>query len=116
MIFDLTGNKLAEAYNQATRMYNVQLMGTHGGKLFVNLTGNGGFYKYAGGQGGGGDGILVVDIANPAAPRGVRFLRTLGFATHLEFFGNDVYVASGYFGLFHLDLNGPADLPIEPIM
>jgi hypothetical protein len=116
IVFDMTGNKLSEAYNQATRMYNVQLMGTHAGKLFVNLTGNGGFYKSSWGQGGGGDGILVVDISNPSNPRGVRFLRTLGFATHLEFFGDDVYVASGYFGLFHLNLSGPPDLPTEPIM
>jgi hypothetical protein len=58
----------------------------------------------------------VIDISNASAPRGVRFLRTLGFATHLEFFGDDVYVASGYFGLFHMNLNAPADLPTEPIM
>jgi Beta propeller domain/LVIVD repeat len=116
VVFDMSGNKLGEAYNQATRMYNVQLMGTHAGKLFVNLTGNGSFYRSRWGQGGGGDGILVIDISNASAPRGVRFLRTLGFATHLEFFGDDVYVASGYFGLFHMNLNAPADLPTEPIM
>jgi hypothetical protein len=116
MIFDLSGNKLATAYDKPTRMYNMQLMGTHQGKLFINLTGNGQYYSYYGYSGGGGDGILVVDVANAGAPRGVKFLRTLGYATHLEFFGDDVYVASGFFGLTHMTLSAGAELPIEPIM
>jgi len=113
MIFDLAANKLALAYDKPTRMYNVQLMGTHQGKLFVNLAGSGSPYYYDGYYGyGGGDGILVVDVSAPAAPRGVTFLRTLGFATHIEFFGDDVYVASGYFGLSHLSLTAPPAIPI----
>jgi hypothetical protein len=57
----------------------------------------------------------VVDVSNPSAPRGIQFLRTLGFATHVEFFGKDVYVAAGHFGLFHLDLQAAPAIPAEPI-
>jgi hypothetical protein len=96
MIFDLSQGKLTSTYDQPTRMYNVNLMGAEGNRLFVNLS---------------RDGILVVDTTNPAAPRGISFLRTLGWASHLEFFGDDVYVASGYFGLSHLGLG---DLPSLP--
>ena len=31
----------------------------------------------------------------------------VGYATHLESFGDDVYVASGYFGTEHMSLNDP---------
>jgi hypothetical protein len=37
-------------------------------------------------------------------------MRTLGYATHLESFGDDVYVASGYFGLEHRNLKDAANL------
>jgi hypothetical protein len=113
MIFDLTANKLAVAYDQPTRMYNVQLMGAHQGKLFINLAGNGQYYSYGNTSYGGGDGILVVDVAKPAAPKGVHFLRTLGFATHIEFFDDDVYVASGFFGLSHFGLGASPDIPVN---
>ncbi len=109
MIFDLSSARLTPAYDQATRMYNIQLMGTDKGKLFINLAGNGGYY----GGSGGGDGILVVDVSNPQAPRGLRFLRTLGFATHIEVFDQDIYVASGHFGLSHLPANAGNELPIQ---
>jgi hypothetical protein len=112
MIFDLAQRRLDLAYDEPTRMYNMQLMGTHEGKLFINLGGSGGYYY---GAAGGGDGILVVDVSTPAAPRGIKFLRTLGFATHVEFFGRDVYVAAGHFGLFHLDLQASPEIPAEPI-
>ena len=102
------------AYDQPTRMYNVQLMGTQKGKLFVNLTGNAATTTRTA-AGGGGDGILVVDVSNPAAPKGLRFLRTLGFATHVEFFDQDIYVASGHFGLSHMGPGTGGELPIEPM-
>ncbi len=114
MIFDLSDSQLALVYDEPTRMYNMQLMAAHEGKLFVNLGGNAGYYDPYGGA-GGGDGILVVDVSNSQAPKGIKFLRTLGFATHLEFFGNDVYVAAGHFGLFHLDLAAAPAIPAEPI-
>ena len=114
MIFDLSGNKLLAAHDQPTRMYNVQLMGVHAGKLFINLRGNNSYaydsdFRFGGGI-GGGDGILVVDVTNPAAPKGVKFLRTLGLASHIEFFGDDVYVASGHFGLYHMSLAAAPEL------
>ena len=46
MIFDLSQGKLDPVYDEPTRMYNMQLMGTHEGKLFINLAGNGGGYYY----------------------------------------------------------------------
>ena len=116
MIIDMSANKLAIAYDKPTRMFNVQLMGVHQGQLYVNLMGGNNYSYYDKGGVAGGDGILVVDVSNPAAPAGVRFLRTLGFASHIEFFGNDVYVAAGHFGLFHLNLGDPPSLPEEPQM
>jgi hypothetical protein len=116
MIMDTSANQLAITYDQPTRMFNVQLMGTHQGKLYVNLMGGGNYSYYDRGAVSGGDGILVIDISNPAAPVGVRFLRTLGFASHIEFFGDDVYVAAGHFGLFHMNLTDPPSLPEEPQM
>jgi hypothetical protein len=113
MIFDLGAGKLDPVYDQPTRMYNMQLMGTHQGKLFVNLAGTPGYYYDPFSGVGGGDGILVIDIADPTAPKGIRFLRTLGFATHIEFFGEDVYVAAGHFGLFHLNLISAPQIPVE---
>jgi hypothetical protein len=116
IIFDLTNNKLDVAYDRATRMYNTQLMGTHEGKLFVNVMGSNGYNYYDRGAVAGGDGILVLDISNGAAPKGVRFMRTLGYASHIEFFGDDVYVAAGHFGLSHMNLSEAPSLPGEPTM
>jgi hypothetical protein len=31
-------------------------------------------------------------------------MRTLGYATHLEFAGDTAYVSSGYFGVYQMDL------------
>ena len=96
MVFDLSGDTLSLAYDEPTKAYYLRIMGVQNDRAFLNLQ---------------GDGIVVVDISNPAAPIGVSFLRTLGYATHLESFGNDVYVASGYFGLDHLSLQDPPNLP-----
>jgi hypothetical protein len=96
MVFDLSGDTLSLAYDEPTKAYYLRIMGVQNDRAFLNLQ---------------GDGIVVVDISNPAAPIGVSFLRTLGYATHLESFGNDVYVASGYFGLDHLNLQDPPNLP-----
>jgi hypothetical protein len=89
MTFDLSENRLTLAYDQPTKAYYMRIMGTQKGRAFLNLQ---------------GDGIVVLDISKPASPTPVRFLRTLGYATHLESFGDDVYVASGYFGLEHMSL------------
>lgn len=102
MIFDMAQNTLRTAYDEPTRMFNVQLMGTHKDKLFVNLS---------------GDGILIVDISDPSKPFGQRFVRTLGYATHIEFAGDDAYVAAGHFGVYRLDLAAQPDFPPEvPLM
>jgi hypothetical protein len=110
MIFDLEASTLSPIYDKPTGMYNMELMGIHEGKLFINLPGNG-FSESP--DGSLGDGILVVDVTNPRAPRGMQFLRTLGFATHVEFFDQDMYVASGYFGLSHMSISAPPSLPVE---
>jgi hypothetical protein len=95
MVFDLSAGRLDIAYNQPTKAYYLRIMGTQKDRAFLNLQ---------------GDGIVVIDIATPAAPKPISFLRTLGYATHLESFGNDVYVASGYFGTSHMSLTDPPTL------
>ena len=98
VIMDVQSGSLAPLYDQPIRTYGVSLMGVHDGNLFLQLP---------------GDGVLVADVANPAQPRGLRFLRTLGHATHIEFAGQETYVASGNFGVFHFDLGAPSAIPIE---
>jgi len=98
VIFDLSRRALDVVYDQPMRAYNVQLMGTHQGRLFVNLQ---------------GDGILMVDVTKPSQPVGVRFLRTLGYASHIEFAGDDAYVAAGYFGVYRMDLRGASEIPVD---
>ena len=95
MVLDLSANRLDTAYDQPTKAYYLRIMGTQKDRAFLNLQ---------------GDGIVVVDVSKPASPIGVTFLRTLGYATHLESFGDDVYVASGYFGIDHLSLLDPPNL------
>jgi hypothetical protein len=98
MIYDLSNNTFATLYDQPTKAYNLQIMGATQGRLFLNLS---------------GDGILAVDVSNPAQPTGVNFLRTLGWANTMQAFGNDLYVASGYFGLNHMSLTAPAAMPVN---
>lgn len=98
LALDLSQGTLRTIYDQPTRAQGLQLMGTHRGQLFLNLP---------------GDGILAVDAGDPQAPVGVRFLRTLGWATHLQFFDDDAYVAAGHFGLYHWRLSDPPELPAE---
>ena len=95
MVFDLATTGLVPTYNKPTNVNYLRIMATKGNRAFVNLQ---------------GDGILILDIANPAAPIGTHFLRTLGYATHLESFDEDVFVASGYFGLNHLSTLDPPNL------
>ncbi|MGB8295517.1 MAG: beta-propeller domain-containing protein [Polyangia bacterium] len=98
MIYDLSNDTFAALYDQPTKAYNLQIMGAKQGRLFLNLS---------------GDGILAVDVSNPAQPTGVQFLRTLGWANTMQAFGNDLYVASGYFGLNHMSLTAPASMPVN---
>jgi hypothetical protein len=89
MVFDLSADRLDLTYDQPTDAYDVRIMAVQKGRAFVNLP---------------GDGIVAIDTSQPLLPKPVRFLRTLGYATHLESFGDDIYVASGYFGLEHMSL------------
>jgi hypothetical protein len=91
-IFDLSGLKLDNTFMGAIGTYYVQLMGVSGKKLFVSMP---------------GDGVLVVDAANPEQPVGQKFLRTLGWTTHITFAGSTAYVASGNFGIQQLALDEP---------
>jgi hypothetical protein len=98
-IFDLSRDKFDALYDQPTKASNLSLLGAKQGRLFINLS---------------GDGILAVDVSNPAQPTGAKFLRTLGYASSLEAVGDDIYVASGYFGLDHMSLSASEVLPTEP--
>jgi hypothetical protein len=89
---DLSARKLTSVYDQPTRTYGVQLMGLRDHHLFVSLP---------------GDGVLLTDITNPAHPFGDRFVRTLGWASHIDFAGDSAYIASGNFGVFEIDLGAP---------
>ncbi len=95
MVFSLATKKRDVIYDQSTRMYNVSLMGVHQGKPFANVA---------------GDGIVVIDVTSAAKPTGQHFERTLGYATHIEFSGDDVYLASGFFGTTPLDLRTAGNL------
>jgi hypothetical protein len=64
-------------------------------KLFVNLQ---------------GDGILVVDVTDSAAPKGESFYRTLGWASGIEFAGTNAYVPADSYGTYRLDLTVPGNL------
>ena len=96
LVFDLSAAKLDLVHDRPTRMSGLSLMGTHQGKLFLNVSAASGFN--AGGWSwvlGTGDGILVVDLSAPASPKATKFVRTLGYASHIEFFDNEAYIASG---------------------
>ena len=96
MIFDLSGLTLAKKYSEPTGTYQVRLMGTYQGKLFLNIP---------------GDGILVVDVSDMTAPKGLQFARTLGYTTHIEFVNDRALLSAGYFGIYEIDLKSPASIP-----
>jgi len=90
MIFDVSRLAFDVLYDQPTGTNGAQLMGTYHHQLFVNLQ---------------GDGLFAVDVTDPAHPVPRDFLRTLGWGTNVAFVGNDAYVASGYFGTYHMTLD-----------
>ena len=95
--FDLGQFDLDRVYDEATGTQGVQFMGTYRNQLFVSIS---------------GDGILAIDVSNPTHPVGKNFLRTLGWATHVVFAGDDAYVAAGYFGIYRMGLTDPTALPL----
>ncbi len=96
IVLDISAGMLKQTYSEPTGTYRVNLMGVHQGRLFVNLP---------------GDGILVVDMSQPGKMVGQQFLRTLGWATHLEFSADKLYVAAGHFGIYEMKLKGPVIIP-----
>jgi len=98
MVFDLSKGKLSRTFDRATATTGVRFMGINRNHLFLNLP---------------GDGILALDISNPDAPSGRQFLRTLGYASYIEFAGNTAYIASGNFGIQTMTLIGPKVLSIR---
>jgi hypothetical protein len=98
MVFDLSKGKLSRTFDRATATVGVRFMGINRNHLFLNLP---------------GDGILALDISNPDAPSGRQFLRTLGYASYIEFAGNTAYIASGNFGIQTMTLVGPKVLSIR---
>ena len=49
-------------------------------------------------------------MSDPAQPSGQQFMRTLGWASHIEFAANSAYVAAGHFGVFEMKLSAPASI------
>jgi hypothetical protein len=94
-IVDMAQGKLALAYDLPTGLANLEPMGVHENKLFANLP---------------GDGILVIDVANPAAPKGQSFYRILGWPSGIEFAGGNAYLPAWNYGTYRIDLTAPGNL------
>jgi hypothetical protein len=94
-IVDMAQGKLALAYDQPTGLTDLELMGVYENKLYVNLQ---------------GDGILVVDVANPVAPKGQSFYRILGWPSGIEFAGGSAYLPAWNYGTYRIDLTAPGNL------
>jgi len=94
-VLDLSAGRLAVTYDEPTGLDNLDLMGVAQDKLFVNLQ---------------GDGILLVDVGDPAAPEPLSFLRTLGWASGVELAGTSAYIPAYYYGTYRIDLTAPGDL------
>lgn len=92
-IFDISQLKLDKKYDEPTGTYNMRLMGMNQGRLFMNLP---------------GDGVVAADLSDPAQPSGLQFVRTLGWASHIEFAEDSAYIAAGYFGIYQMDLKSAA--------
>jgi hypothetical protein len=92
-IFDISKLTLDKAYDEPTGTYNMRLMGINDSRLFMNLP---------------GDGVLAVDLSDPKQPTGLQFVRTLGWASHIEFGQDTAYIAAGYFGIYQMNLKTQA--------
>jgi hypothetical protein len=87
-IFDLYRLSFRETFGQPIGTYNMRLMGSHRGLLFFNLS---------------GDGIMYAQIV-AGKPQHLGFVRTLGWGTHIEFFGERALIASGHYGVSEVRL------------
>ncbi|MCB9644526.1 MAG: beta-propeller domain-containing protein [Myxococcales bacterium] len=89
MIFDLSKNTFDSKFSQATRTSNMQLSGVQNNRLFIQLP---------------GEGLLITDVTNASAPKGLHFERTLGWAQNVELSGDYAFIASGHFGIYQVNL------------
>jgi hypothetical protein len=107
LIIDMAANQLTLSHNQPTLMFNARVFSAYRNHLYLNL---GPEYQTASHLRrpiAGGDGVLVLDINNPASPKAVRLVRTVGLVNQIAFFGDDVYVVAGPYGLSHFNLATP---------
>jgi len=88
-IFDLSKSKFQALSSGNTRTPNMNLMGIHNQKLFIQIP---------------REGLLIVDTQQPTQPRGTHFQRTLGWSRNIIFQGNKAMVAAGHFGVYQMDL------------
>jgi hypothetical protein len=91
-VFDLGQQQLTRGFDGSIGVTNFSVMGSDGNRLFLSL------YNA---------GVLVLDATDPARPTGTAFLRTLGWGSHLELSGSNMFVAAGQFGVFQRDLGQP---------
>lgn len=94
-IYDMSQDTLRNRFTGDTKAPNLQIMGAHNNKLFLNLQ---------------GDGVFVINVQDPSKPEGTHFERTLGWVSHVEFSGDKAFLAAGHFGIYTLDL-GTTNIP-----
>ncbi|MCC6749102.1 MAG: beta-propeller domain-containing protein [Deltaproteobacteria bacterium] len=95
LAFDLSALKLDLKSTSALGTWGASLVGFRQSRLFVLLPGTG---------------LLVTDTSQLAAPRGISFTPTLGWATHLLLAKDRAYLAAGHYGVVELPL-GAVSLP-----
>jgi hypothetical protein len=88
-IFDLWQKKLSETFATTLGSQSMEMMGAAQGRLFVNLP---------------GDGVLMLDVTDPARPSARAFVRTLGYTTGFETSSTHALVAAGFYGVHQVSL------------
>ena len=88
-IFSLGQKKIGEQFKASLGTESVEMMAVGKNRLFLNLP---------------GDGILMLDVTDPARPFGRRFLRTLGYASGIELTDTDALIAAGHYGVYQIGL------------
>lgn len=89
LIFSMAWLRFDPLLCAPTNLENLQLLGIDNDWLFLNIA---------------GDGMIVLDVRNPANPKALPFIRTLGGINGLEVVGKTALAASGYYGLQQIDL------------
>lgn len=83
LLFDLGAQRFDAGAELTFETYSLQLLTAKDGNLLLSLP---------------GDGILTLDVKDVQKPRGLRFIRTLGWLHNVAFAGQRAWVASGHFG------------------